>query len=178
MESQVVQARSAIAHMEELYKKAFPPVAHFVSKMHGSFQEAKDIFHDALVIFCEKTEDESFVLTTSAEAYIMGIAKHLWVKKFNLDSRTISLDVVEAAITIPEDTAVNANRLLRFLESAGLKCLDLLHAFYYENLSAHEIKNRFGYKTEHSASVQKYKCIEKLRDTLYQKHLSYENFLE
>jgi len=180
MESQAIQTHVMVARMDELYEKAFPSMAHFVSKMHGSFEDAKDIFHDALVIYCQKTEDESFVLTASAEAYITGIAKHLWIKKFKHDKRTVSLDETEATIVIPEDyyPTVNTNRLLHFLEMAGQKCLDLLHAFYYEKLSVCEIKSMFGYKTEHSASVQKYKCIEKLRDTLQQKNLTHENFFE
>lgn len=165
---------------DELYKEAFPPVASFVSKMSGSFQDAKDIFHDALVIFHEKTEDESFVLSTSAEAYVVGIAKHLWLKKFKRSKLTISLDALEASIVIPEDyyPTINTNRLLQLLEVAGKKCLDLLHSFYHEKLSAEEIKNRFGFKTEHSASVQKYKCIEKIRETVQQKVINYENFFE
>lgn len=165
---------------DDLYKKAFPSVAHFVSKMSGSFQDAKDIFHDALVIFYEKIEDESFVLSTSAEAYVTGIAKHLWVKKFNRSKRTVSLSAVEAGIFIPDDyyPTINTSRLLQLLEVAGKKCLDLLHSFYHEKLSGEEIKNRFGYKTEHSASVQKYKCIEKIKETIQQKAIAYENFFE
>jgi len=168
------------ASFSELYKKAFPPVAHFVSKMNGSFHDAKDIFHDALVIFCEKTENESFILSVSAEAYVTGIAKHLWIKKFNRNKRTVSLDAMEETIAIPEDyyPTVNTNRLLQLIEVAGKKCLDLLHSFYHEKLSTEEIKNRFGYKTEHSASVQKYKCLEKIRETIQQKDITNENFFE
>jgi len=170
----------ATTFFNELYEKAFPPVAHFVSKMNGSFQDAKDIFHDAMVIFCEKTEDESFILSTSSEAYVTGIAKHLWVKKFKRDKRTVSLDAIEEAIVIPEDyyPTINTSRLLQLLEVAGRKCLDLLHSFYHEKLSTEEIKNRFGYKTEHSVSVQKYKCIEKIRETIQQKAITHENFFE
>src|SRR5689334_537609 len=77
---------------DDLYKNAFQAVAHFVSKMNGSFEDAKDIFHDALVIFREKTEDESFILFTSAEAYVIGIAKHLWIKRSKNNKRNVSLD--------------------------------------------------------------------------------------
>jgi len=170
----------ATTFFKELYEKAFPPVARFVRKMNGSFEDAKDIFHDAMVIFYEKTENESFILSTSAEAYVTGIAKHLWIKRFKRDKRTVSLDAMEAAILIPEDyyPTVNTNRLLQLLEVAGRKCLDLLHSFYHEKLSAEEIKNKFGYKTGHSASVQKYKCIEKIRETIQQKAIMHENFFE
>src|SRR5438045_667540 len=103
METQAIQIQTFAGQMEELYEKAFPSVAQFVSKMHGSFADAKDIFHDALVIYYEKTEAESFKVTTSAEAYITGIAKYLWMKKFKLDKRAVSLDVMEAEITVPHD---------------------------------------------------------------------------
>ncbi len=44
----------------ETYERAFPVVARFVSKMNGSFQDAKDIFHDAMIIFFEKTAARTF----------------------------------------------------------------------------------------------------------------------
>src|SRR5262245_2471091 len=88
---------------EELYERAFPSVARFVSKMSGSFQEAKDIFHDALVIFYEKSQHPDFSITVSPEAYILGIAKHLWVRKFSRDHQKVSLDAMESLITLPDD---------------------------------------------------------------------------
>jgi DNA-directed RNA polymerase specialized sigma24 family protein len=38
----------------KLYQEAFPLVARHVSKMGGSFDEAKDIFQNALVVYYEK----------------------------------------------------------------------------------------------------------------------------
>lgn len=165
---------------EEFYEKAFPLVAQFVSKRNGSLQDAKDIFHDALVIFIEKCETNSFILESAPEAYVLGIAKHLWIKKFKKEVRVVSLDEKDAAIEIPSDyyPSVNTLELLRLLEMAGRKCLELLHSFYHEKVSINQIKNKFGFKSEHSASVQKYKCIEKVRETIKQKEISYENFFE
>lgn len=165
---------------EELYEKAFPPVAGFVSKMSGSFQEAKDIFHDALVIFYEKTLDRDFTITTSPEAYILGIAKHLWIRKFSRDHQQVSLDAVESALSIPEDyyPTLNTSKLLHLLENTGRKCLDLLRAFYYKKHPVKEIAFALGYRNEHSATVQKYKCLEKMRNTIKEKAITYEDFLE
>jgi len=164
----------------DLYERAFPGVAAFVRKMKGTFQDAQDIFHDALVIYHEKSRDSYFTINVSEEAYIAGIAKHLWLRKFSKAKQNVSLDAMESGITIPDDyfPAVNTSRLLRFLEITGKKCLELLTAFYYEKLSAREILNRFDYKTEHSATVQKYKCIQKAREALKQKSMVYEDFLE
>lgn len=167
------------ALFEALYEQAFPAVARFVSSRKGTLDDAFDIFHDALVIFYEKTE-AGFTVTTSAEAYLLGIAKHLWLHRFTKERRSVSLDDAEKTITLPDDyfPKVNDVRLLRFLESAGKRCLDLLHAFYYNNQSMDQIAGAFGFSSGRSATVQKFKCIEKVRNTIHEKSLQYEDFLE
>lgn len=180
METLTESKLSTIVWSEEFYERAFPLVAGFVSKRSGSLHDAKDIFHDALVIFAEKIEASSFVLATEPEAYVAGIAKHLWIKKLKKDVKVISLDEAEEIIEIPSDyyPTVNSIRLLQLLERAGKNCLELLHSFYHEKLSIDQLKKKFRYKSEHSVSVQKYKCIEKIRETIKQKEISYENFFE
>lgn len=165
---------------EKLYEQVFPAVARFVSKMGGSLDDAKDIFQDALVIFYEKNADPDFTISISQEAYIMGISKHLWLRKLNKDNRHVQLDDYEKEISIPADYFPdhNSTLLLKFLERAGKKCMDLLRAFYYEKLSMKELAQTMGYSTERSATVQKYKCLEKVRDTIKQKSIGYEDFVE
>ena len=166
--------------LKNMYETAFPLVAGFISKMGGNFEEAKDIFHDALIVYLEIMSEKPEKITTSARAYILGIAKHLWIKKYNLSRTYISLDQFEAAISVPEDfyPTVDNKRLLRFLELAGKKCLELLHAFYYQKISVKRLAGKLGYSNEHSASVQKYKCLEKVRHFVKEKSLNYEDFIE
>src|SRR5690349_14276449 len=91
-----------VAMFEELYEQAFPAVARFVSSRKGTLDDAFDIFHDALVIFYEKTET-GFTAATSAEAYVLGIAKHLWLHRFSEERRSVSLDDAEKAMALPDD---------------------------------------------------------------------------
>jgi len=165
---------------EQLYESGFPRVAKFISKMNGSFQDAKDLFHDALVIYYEKTLDEKFTITTTEEAYILGIVKHLWLRKFKHDYNFVSLEDSEKEIVLPDtiDENPDENKLLQWLEISGKKCLDLLRHFYFENKTLREITTAFGYRNEHTASVQKFKCLEKIRDTIKEKAISYEDFLK
>lgn len=162
-----------------LYEQGFPIIARFVSQMGGTLPEAKDIFQDALVIYWEKSREEEFVLQTSQHAYILGIAKHLWNRRVKQEHRKVSLSSSEAAINIPEDyfPSVNSLRLLAVLERSGKKCLDLLRAFYYQKLPMKQIAGAFGYGTDRSATVQKYKCLEKVRETIKEKSIGYEDFL-
>lgn len=165
---------------EELYEVAFPAVAAFVSKMNGSFQDAKDIFQDALVIYFEKSTDPKFRIASLPERYILGIAKHLWIGKFKEDRKKISLDTLESTISIPADffPSIHSIKILQFLENTGKKCMDLLRGFYYEKLTMKEMTRSLGYSNEHSVTVQKYKCLEKIRESIKEKSIRYEDFFE
>ena len=152
---------------EHLYEQAFPPVARFISRMGGDFNDAKDIFQDALIVFYEKTVGESVIINVSAPAYVLGIAKHLWSRKFRQPQNNVSLDEMGKDIAIPEDLYAQqdwSTRLLKYLEMAGKKCMDMLQGFYYQNMNMQEIADTFGYGSVRSATVQKYKCLEKVRE--------------
>jgi DNA-directed RNA polymerase specialized sigma24 family protein len=165
---------------EGLYERAFPLVAKFVSHRKGTLQDAKDIFQDALVIYCEKLEDGGCIIQVSDEAYVLGICKHLWIRKHNRDRVTVSLDDFELSITIPEDyfPTIEEQKLVQLLSFTGRKCMELLKAFYYDKHPVSAIAATFGYRTLHSATVQKFKCLEKVRDTVKEKSITYEDFTE
>ena len=176
----VVESTYTEKQTGELYKRAFPRVAAFVSHMGGSFEDARDIYHDALVIYFETLSQNDVEIHTSEEAYILGIAKHLWIRKNKHARINVSLSGLENTIYIPEDyfPTVENKRLLRYLKSVGKKCMDLLRAFYYEQIPVKKLAGSLGYSNEHSVSVQKYKCLEKVRETIKQKSMSYEDFFE
>ncbi|NJO03306.1 MAG: sigma-70 family RNA polymerase sigma factor [Bacteroidia bacterium] len=168
------------AHLEELYLSTFPRVAAFVKSMQGNLEDARDIFQDALVIYLEKAQRGQLAVYQSEQSYLLGIVKHLWIRKFRRDAPKVSLDDAEQTINL-EDAyfpLVNETRLLQILEQSGKRCLDLLRAFYYQNLSMKKIAAFLGFKSERSATVQKYKCLEKLRNVVKEKSISYEEFFE
>jgi DNA-directed RNA polymerase specialized sigma24 family protein len=163
----------------QLYEPTFPLVARFVAKMGGSFADAKDIFHDALLIYYEKKRNQDWSASLAPEAYVLGIAKHLWLRKFRHDQGRVALAPEELAISIPPETLAEAdNRLLALLQVSGRKCLELLRAFYYDQLGPAAIAHTFGYLTVRSATVQKYKCLEKVRDKVKEKSLRYEDLVD
>jgi len=160
-----------------LYKSAFPTVAKYVSKMGGTFDEAKDIFQDALVIYYEKTVTSTIEIHSN-EQYLLGISKHLWAKKFRENLKQTPLDDSEIDFANEDDLQPSAGKLMHYLETAGQKCMEILKAFYYDNLPVNKITEMFGYSGIRSATVQKYKCMEKVRETIKQKSLAYEDFVE
>jgi len=155
----------------ELYQQAFPAVARYVSKRGGSFNEAKDIFHDALIVWYEKNPK-----VDNAAGYIVGISKHLWLKKYRESNNEVSLENQDLADE--EYSETSSIRLLNFLERAGKKCMDLLTGFYYDNLPLTDIAEKFGFSGVRSATVQKYKCLEKVRESIKQKALTYDDLVD
>ena len=159
--------------LEALYVKAFPAVARYVAKMGGSLEEAKDIFHDALVIYMEKQD-----VADHQTSYLVGIARNLWTKRFNEITRLYNGNTT----SLQDDTAAYQEavtpRLMKLLKTTGQKCMELLSAFYYEKLDMEKLAQRFGFSGSRSATVQKFKCLEKVKETVKQKSLQYEDFME
>lgn len=160
-----------------LYKSAFPAVARYISKMGGSFDEAKDIFQDALVVYYERSAAAGFVISSNEKSYLLGIAKYLWFNKHRENNKNLPMGDIEVEAD-EDDESPSAGKLMYYLQTAGKKCMELLRAFYYDRLHLTDAAEQFGYSSVRSATVQKYKCLEKVRETIKQRSLTYEDFLE
>lgn len=171
----VLHETSAWERVEALYQSGFYRVAKYVQIKGGSLDDAKDVFHDALVILHEDVLNGKVI--TSDVHYVVGVSKNLWRLKVKDRTRSSrlndNLDVPDRALP-----SVNETKLIELLKKTGRRCLDLLSAMYYGGASIQAIAKRFGFATEHSASVQKYKCIEKIRDTIRTKSIAYEDLFD
>lgn len=179
MQEMVIEDRAAERKVlfMHLYQQAFPLVAKYVRDRGGSFEEAKDVFQDALVAYYEKLVTSGVELQYSERSYILGIAKHLWAKKNKEHKDHIALDDSLTGIAMEEPATTATDKLLDLLQHSGRRCMELLRAFYCDKLSMSHIAKRFDLSSERSATVQKYKCLEKVRDLVKEKSLSYEDFL-
>lgn len=157
-----------------LYKTAFPATARYVSRLGGSADEAKDVFQDALVIYYEKMVAQT--LPEKNIGYLLGTAQKLWLHRYRENNRQIPLNTID--VPVNEEQTLADKRLLKFLTTAGKKCMDLLKSFYYDQLPVTELASLFGYSGVRSVTVQKHKCLEKVRETVKQKSLTYADFVE
>lgn len=152
--------------LTSLYRSAFPDCATMIHRMGGTLEQAKDCFHDALLIFLEKQRAGTLRLRSSAKAYVLGTAKICWLR--SLDRSTI-LPLPEGLEGVGQEEVDEEERestLLDSLQRTGRKCLELLGAFYYENFSLQDIAARFGFNGRRSATVAKFKCLEKVRHNI------------
>ncbi len=160
----------------QLYLNIFPVVARFISRNGGSLEEAQDTFQEALLIYYEKVVINKFEPTCGDKAYILGISRNIWLKGQEKSVKTESLGNTDVSENLVDQLA--SEKLWLFLQEAGKKCMDLLQSFYYEQLSMRELSSRFGFGSERSATVQKYKCLEKVREQVQTKSLTYEDFVD
>jgi DNA-directed RNA polymerase specialized sigma subunit, sigma24 homolog len=148
--------------LTEIYRDAFPAAAHLIKRLGGRTEEAKDAFHDALLIYLERKATGTLNIQTSVKAYLLGITKILWLHSRN-QYFTLLPEEVESFITEEQSTDEEEKRVLDYILLAGQKCMQMLKAFYYDGLSLPEIASHFGFNGVRSATVQKYKCLQKVR---------------
>ena len=159
-----------------LYKKAFPTVARYIARMGGGLEEAQDIFQDTLIIYYEKIASAQAGIIVSEKAYLLGIAKRLWLQHYKATCKNQPINDFDTEVVADEQLA--AGKILYYLETAGKKCMELLKAYYYDHLPVGDVATLFDYSGTHSATVAKYKCLEKVRETVKQNSLSYADFIE
>lgn len=162
----------------ELYKEMFPKVAKYISRRGGTFDQARDIFQDALIIYYEQALSAKQVIKQTKKVYIFGIAKHLWLHQFKLGYNYEPLNGNLEIVKMVDQEQISDERLMQLLASAGEKCMQLLKRFYYDKFSMIKIAEQFGFTSERSATVQKFKCLEKVRGYIKEKVLRYEDFIE
>jgi DNA-directed RNA polymerase specialized sigma24 family protein len=155
--------------LEAIYKDAFPQVAKVLHALGADLTVTRDLFHDAMIIYLEKSRRHpSPVMQASPRQYIIGITRILWFKQCKDQRGRIAMHEMEHTMAEEEisDPEKKARLLRKYLQTAGDTCMRLLQAFYYDRLSMAAIAKKFGYGSTRSATVQKYKCLEKLRENV------------
>jgi len=161
----------------QLYKKVFPSVAQYIGKRGGTLEEAKDVFQDALLIYYERIQSGSTSIRDTEKGYIFGISKHLWIRRFK---QQVMMEPLGDQWDVPETKEeTTADRLImQMLKQTGERCMQLLKSFYYDRLDMLALAKRFGFASERSATVQKFKCLEKIRDFVKKNKLQYEDLIK
>ncbi|MDB5269176.1 MAG: hypothetical protein JWP58_2216 [Hymenobacter sp.] len=159
--------------LTRLYRRAFPLVRRYVGGHGGTPQDAQDVFQDALVILYEQAVGGTLVLTASASTYLVSIARNLWHheqrRRARLPHEALPDDaepLAALAAEEAEDSAEPAFAVLDYVERLGEKCRNVLLAFYYFQQPLTQIAEANGYRSVRSATVQKFKCLERLRESV------------
>lgn len=160
--------------IDTLYKDNFSMVQAFILNNNGSYDDARDIFQEAMIALYEKAQSESFVLTCQIKTYVYSICRRLWLKRLQQLGRfTRQVDNLDETVSVEEDLEIHEKRNAEFaimdraLNSLGEPCKGLLEGYYLKKLGMQELAAAFGYTNADNAKNQKYKCLMRLKKLFF-----------
>lgn len=160
--------------IEIIYKNNFNMIQSYIINNNGSYDDAMDIFQEAMIALYEKAQSESFVLTCKINTYVYSICRRLWLKRLQqLGKYSNQIDNLEDTVSVEEDLETHLKRNAEFtimdraLNSLGEPCKSLLEGFYIKDLDMQTLAKEFGYTNADNAKNQKYKCLMRLKKLFF-----------
>lgn len=163
--------------VETLYKSHFTMIQHFVLNNNGSFDDARDLFQEAMITLYEKVQSDSFVLSCQIKTYLFSICKNLWLKRLQqMGKYSAPLSTEEESIAVEADLEEFQKKdaafsiMNRALNSLGEPCKSLLEGYYLNKKGMQELAEDFGYTNADNAKNQKYKCLMRLKKLFFSQY--------
>ncbi len=158
--------------LEQFYVAHRWPFLRWSEKVFGlSYEEAVDIYQDAIMIVYEKiTSRKLTVLESSLKTYLFAVSKNLILKSLRRREATQAALAEREKLSPHEEAEEQAELRRETVRTivAGLPdpCKSILQLYYYQQLPLRIIADQLGYKSEDVAKVQKNRCMKSLRNTM------------
>jgi RNA polymerase sigma factor (sigma-70 family) len=162
------------ATVEAIYRDNYPSVEGFIIRNNGTYDDARDVFQEAVIVLYEKALSGNFVLTSRLNTFLYAVCKRIWLKKLQQQQRFHNTGGEISDVIFSEEELEQherKNQEFATMESAlkkvGEPCKSLLEAYYLEKKSMPEIADQFGYTNADNAKNQKYKCLVRLKKLFF-----------
>jgi len=145
----------------------------FVRSRNGSLEDAEDVFQEGIRLLILNVRAGKYKGEGSLAAYLFGVCKRLWYKRFQKMMRDASLEntafpEAESRQKNPEELLLQAEQVQAIealLASLGTSCRRVLEMWQL-SFSMREIARELGYKNEAVARKKKRLCMVKLLEKL------------
>ncbi|WP_162343024.1 RNA polymerase sigma factor [Cyclobacterium salsum] len=166
--------------IRQLYEGYYGVLENYILQNSGNEADAADTIQETMLVFLNLIETNRFRGESSINSVLYGINRNIWLTTLRKRKSTLNRDqlystqqereVPDISKTLEE---VEGYQLMMSLfEKLGKKCRQLLHLFYYENLSMKEIAAQEGYTNDQIARNTKLKCMKELMNQIEgNKHL-------
>lgn len=154
--------------LDFIYDNFYFQIKVFVTKNHGSEEDARDIYQDALMVIYQKQQKDNLTLSCSFSTYLYSVCRLLWLKQ--LEKRKQHITVTEESgiyVDVNENILdiFNLNEKYKLYQDhfsrLSFSCQKVLELFL-AGIPLKEIANILGFKSEQYAKKRKYQCKEKL----------------
>jgi len=153
--------------LSKIYEDFASRIKNMILQKGGTADDAKDIFHDALIVIYQKAHSPDFELTATFYTYLYSICRFMWDRKRKKKANN--------TVTIPDDNGLIIDEsilediLLREkqkvfkdnLSKLGETCQKILRLFFIRK-SMREIAETLQFENEHIARTRKYRCTKEL----------------
>jgi RNA polymerase sigma factor (sigma-70 family) len=165
------------SHLDLLWRKHKEYCMNFMRRYNNNEDYNRDIFHDALIVFYEVVQRDSFELTCSIQTFLNSVCRNqLMVRlKKSLKHEEITdefddsiLDYLTPVENKGEQKLVALETALKKMKVLGGQCYEILQRFYYRNQSMEKIAFEMNYKNADSVKNQSARCRKKLREIAYE----------
>lgn len=166
------ELKQSASYREDICKRIYQnqalkdSVFSFVRKNSGHESDAIEIFQDAIVRFFKKAMEPNFVLTHTANSYILGIAKNVFYNQFKTKMLNLipvyDVDIVDIEETDDKDVLDIVKKILDYTSET---CRQVL-MYWSQNYKMADIARLMSYKSEMMARKKKHECIQKLSNYL------------
>lgn len=164
----IKKQKSISQELKALYKK-WPDIRRFMKTLSCNSTDAEDIFQEALLIYSRKISEPDFTLTVEPFHYVKNTCKFLWYNQARKERKILKTEISEN-IADYENDWFQKEMKLKSIEDAILKigkqCQELLKMFYGLGKSMIEIAKKLDFRNDKVAKVQKYRCINKVKDII------------
>lgn len=153
----------AVRFVSEEY---LPMIVYMVEKMDGSYNDAEDIFQEALIIIIKKIDSGELKLTAKFSTYLYAVCKNLWLYQLNKNKVDDKLQLEDVEETYEPDydekydKALQQKQFWHYYEQLSDVCRKILR-LYWLDLPVKKIAEDMG-NTEKYIRKRKYECKKKL----------------
>ncbi len=160
--------------IETIYKDNFNTIQAFILNNNGSYDDARDIFQEAMIVLYEKARDGSLELNCQIKTYVYSVCRRLWLKRLQqLQRFGAPVESLEEVVPVEEELEEHdrKNEAFGVMEKAlnhlGEPCKSLLESYYIQKKQMLDIAAEFGYTNADNAKNQKYKCLMRLKKLFF-----------
>lgn len=167
--------------LRRIYREFLPRVSGLITQNGGSYEDAKDVFQDALVVLYEKCRQSGFELSSTFSTLLYGVCRNLWGNRLQKKSRTevtLTDDFKFMDETDLESEIIEEEKdriLWDAFRQIGEDCRRLLELFF-EKKSMEEIAATLGFGSVGYAKKRKFQCKEHLLEKV-RKDVRYAEYL-
>ncbi|PID95207.1 MAG: hypothetical protein CSA95_00845 [Bacteroidetes bacterium] len=152
--------------VKTVYKEYFKHIQHLVTYNHGTVDDAKDLFQDAMIVICERLQSKELTLSCSFGTFLYAIARNIWLRRLAEKGKTIVLtkevfdnsmppcEVLENNLSLHERRMIMFQRHFDTLTKSCKKIIKMM----LKKEKTKKIQQEMGYNSLAYTRKRKYQC--------------------